>query len=95
MCQISVFLTTVTWHDPVNDPLITQATETYFSQIDTLSKSLGLYNEYSYFNYAYKDQKVMRGYGKENLRKMRTLSKQFDPEGVFQRLVPGGFKLDE
>jgi hypothetical protein len=95
MRQISVFLATVTWHDPVNDPLLTQAIEIYFSQIDTLSKSLGLYNEFSYFNYAYKDQKVMKGYGKENLQRMKSVSKQFDPEGVFQRLVPGGFKLDD
>ncbi|CZR66000.1 related to 6-HYDROXY-D-NICOTINE OXIDASE [Phialocephala subalpina] len=90
-----LFLATVTWHDSVNDLPITQAIETYFSQIDTLSKSLGLYNEYSYLNYAYKDQKVMKGYGKENLQQMKSLSKQFDPEGVFQRLVPGGFKLDD
>jgi len=35
----------------------------------------------------------MAGYGEESLERMKGVSKKYDPEGVFQRGVPGGFKL--
>lgn len=50
-------------------------------------------NPYIYLNYAGKDQDVLGGYGKANVRKMEKLSAKYDPDSVFQSLVPGGFKI--
>lgn len=46
-----------------------------------------------YLNYASPDQDVLRGYGPENVRRMREAAAKYDPDGVFQRLCPGGFKI--
>ena len=45
-------------------------------------------------NYAYPTQPVIASYGGENVRFLRNVSNKFDPQGVFQKLVPGGFKLE-
>lgn len=57
------------------------------------AKQRGLYNEYVYLNDAGPDQAVFPGYGAKNFQRLRDISKKYDPEGVFQTLLPGGFKL--
>lgn len=57
------------------------------------AKSQGLSNEFVYLNYALPSQDPIAGYGEGNVRHLREMSRRYDPEGVFQRLVPGGFKL--
>ncbi|KAI0838426.1 FAD-binding domain-containing protein [Hypoxylon sp. FL0890] len=46
-----------------------------------------------YMNYADKTQDVLGGYGIENVRKMKEVSAKYDPQQVFQRLCPGGWKI--
>lgn len=46
-----------------------------------------------YLNYAHSSQDVLKGYGQENVQKIRDAARKYDPEGVFQRLCPGGFKV--
>lgn len=84
---------TVFWHDPTNDAIIAEAVADFFSKIDALAKELGLYSSYSYLNYADKTQPVIDGYGAENVAFLRDVSKKYDTQSVFQKLVPGGYKL--
>ncbi|KAK4175768.1 hypothetical protein QBC36DRAFT_189127 [Triangularia setosa] len=44
-------------------------------------------------NHAWAHQDVIECYGEENKRALQETSMKFDPEGLFQRGVPGGFKL--
>ncbi|KAI1470847.1 uncharacterized protein F4812DRAFT_419232 [Daldinia caldariorum] len=46
-----------------------------------------------YLNYAHSSQEVLQSYGPENIRRLREASSKYDPEGIFQRLCPGGFKI--
>ncbi|RWA06752.1 hypothetical protein EKO27_g8356 [Xylaria grammica] len=46
-----------------------------------------------YMNYADRSQKVLQSYGEDNVKKMKEVAVKYDPDGVFQRLCPGGFKL--
>lgn len=46
-----------------------------------------------YLNYATKDQDSISSYGAVNVQKLKVAAKKYDPEQVFQKLVPGGFKL--
>ncbi|KAK5993998.1 FAD-dependent monooxygenase sdcF [Cladobotryum mycophilum] len=46
-----------------------------------------------YLNYAHATQEVLQSYGPDNVRKIREAAVKYDPEGVFQRLCPGGFKI--
>lgn len=51
--------------------------------------------DWIYLNYADKSQKVLESYGQENVERLREVAKKYDPEEVFQKLVPGGFKISE
>lgn len=51
--------------------------------------------EWTYLNYADKSQDVLVSYGAENVKKMKDAAAKYDPEQVFQKLVPGGFKISE
>lgn len=46
-----------------------------------------------YMNYADKTQDVLRGYGADNVNKMKEVAAKYDPRQVFQRLCPGGWKI--
>lgn len=48
---------------------------------------------FQYLNYAAPFQDPLASYGVKNLQRLREVSKKYDPDQVFQRLVPGGFKL--
>jgi FAD/FMN-containing dehydrogenase len=45
-------------------------------------------------NYASQFQDVVASYGKENQERLKRVARKYDPTGVFQRLVPGYFKLE-
>jgi hypothetical protein len=45
-----------------------------------------------YLDYADNTQDPLAGYGSENVKKMKVAANKYDPSGVFQNLVPGGFK---
>ena len=44
-------------------------------------------------NYAHPSQDVFGSYGEENVQRIRDAAAKYDPDGVFQRLCPGGFKI--
>lgn len=48
-----------------------------------------------YLNYADRGQKVLESYGAANVQRMRRVAAKYDPEQVFQRLCPGGFKISQ
>lgn len=50
-------------------------------------------SDWVYLNYAHPSQDVLEGYGPENVDRIREAAARYDPEGVFQKLCPGGFKV--
>lgn len=48
-----------------------------------------------YLNYANEAQDPLASYGEENLAFLREVKELYDPEGWWQEMVPGGFKLDK
>ncbi|KAI1316484.1 hypothetical protein F5Y16DRAFT_420372 [Xylariaceae sp. FL0255] len=48
-----------------------------------------------YMNYADKSQAVLESYGASNVSTMKDVAARYDPDQVFQRLCPGGFKLSD
>lgn len=58
-----------------------------------LLKSHGHLMDFIYLNYADISQKVVQSWGTDNVAKLRAASKKYDPKGVFQKQVPGGYKI--
>ena len=50
---------------------------------------------FRYMNYATEDQDPLGSYGEANVRFMKDVAARYDPNGVFQTRLPGGFKLSE
>lgn len=86
-------LLTVSWDDVADDARIEQHAKDLFQQSEDEAKKLGLYNKYLYLNYAASWQDPLSGYGAEQKAKLQAVSKKYDPKGVFQKQVSGGFKL--
>lgn len=63
-------------------------------QLDILQRA-GLHLPFQYLNYADKSQDPFGGYGEEMRTRLRAVSRKYDPAGMFQKRVPGGFKLFE
>ena len=86
-------LISATWDDPDDDALVeVKAQESLRHFIDE-AKERKLWNEWLYLNYANQSQDPIAGYGADVQQRFREVSGKYDPEGVFQKLVPGGFKL--
>jgi hypothetical protein len=58
------------------------------------SCSLGLNgSEWTYLNYAGANQDPLGSYGPENVAFMKKVAAEYDPKGFWQKMIPGGFKL--
>ena len=84
---------TIQWSDAGDDAAINAATQSLLRQAVQYAKSQAQYNQYLYLNYALQQQDPIAGYGPDNRAFLRAVSRKYDPRGVFQKLVPGGFKL--
>ena len=85
---------TIQWSLASDDTAVNAAVNTLLSQSIALAKSKGLYNNYLYMNYALQSQDPIASYGPVNKANLEVVSRVYDPKQVFQKLVPGGFKLD-
>ncbi|KAK8047541.1 FAD binding domain-containing protein [Apiospora saccharicola] len=59
----------------------------------SVQEAFGDKDSYKYLNYAASWQDPIASYGKESVRELIQVSKLYDPTGVFQKVVSGGFKL--
>jgi FAD/FMN-containing dehydrogenase len=81
------------WDDEDDDALFRRLAASALERLSTYARSIGADNEYVYLNYADRTQNPLRGYGDENVEYMRRVARGYDPTGVFQHQVPGGFKV--
>ncbi|RMZ74576.1 histidine kinase HHK3p [Pyrenophora seminiperda CCB06] len=84
---------TVNWVLSKDDVVVQTITRQAIEQIDTFALQAGTHHRYRYLNYCAAWQKPFEGYGHENLEFLRRVSREVDPEGLFQRGCQGGFKL--
>ncbi|RYP22773.1 hypothetical protein DL765_001482 [Monosporascus sp. GIB2] len=57
------------------------------------AKEKGKFHPYIMLTLAGWDQEVLTSYGEENVAKLKQIASAYDPDAVFQNLVPGGQKL--
>ncbi|KAF4486980.1 Bifunctional solanapyrone synthase [Colletotrichum fructicola Nara gc5] len=63
------------------------------SFMNDFAESIGGAEDLVYLNYASSRQDSLGSYGAKSLEYMRKVAEKYDPEGIFQTRVPGGFKL--
>ncbi|KAF2678229.1 FAD-binding domain-containing protein [Lentithecium fluviatile CBS 122367] len=81
------------WKNKDYDDVIVQTFQTALEKTNEDAASRGTSVPYKFTIYAYSFQNPTASYGKENHEKLREARKAYDPNGLFQKGVPGGFKL--
>ncbi|KAF2111293.1 hypothetical protein BDV96DRAFT_603398 [Lophiotrema nucula] len=82
---------TRTWKDDKDTAAVEAAAVQRISDVEAAAQEEGMQTGYTYLNYAHSGQKVF-GEG-DRLRQLIDVSKRYDPDGIVQKCVPGGFKL--
>ena len=88
-----LFLLDMAWTGAENDAKIRSLADRVFTNLTTYLQTARALKDFQYINYAFQDQDPLGGYGDVALGKIKAASKKYDPGQVFQKLVPGGFKL--
>jgi hypothetical protein len=81
------------WDNGEDDEAVTAAVNRFIEKTLFLTKELGVHHPWIYSNYATKGQDVFAGFGDENRKRLKQIQKNYDPEGIFDRLQPGYFKV--
>ncbi|KAJ3541237.1 hypothetical protein NM208_g4701 [Fusarium decemcellulare] len=82
------------WDNKSDDAKVYRWMSDVLENVSAEAKSRGVDNDYVYMNYASQFQDVISTYGSSNKAKLKSISKKYDPQQVFQVLQPGYFKLD-
>lgn len=90
-----VCLLSITWNSSEDDALVNSVATSLSGRIVTATKAAGLFNKYQYLNYAANFQQPIFSYGNASNVELRRVSEQYDPNGLFQTVVSGGFKLSK
>ncbi|KAK5989784.1 FAD-dependent monooxygenase sdcF [Cladobotryum mycophilum] len=84
---------TATYTKASDDAVVKATLSDIVQKQRALLKSTGHLLDFIYLNYADISQDVLGSWGAGNLAKLKAASKKYDPQGVFQKRVPGGYKL--
>lgn len=90
-----VTLLSATWDNVTDDARVEEAAKTLFAGIEADAHHLNAYHPFVYLNYAAQWQDPIASYGPESVSRLQRISREVDPTGVFQRMVPGGFKIPQ
>ncbi|KAG6353375.1 hypothetical protein INS49_007455 [Diaporthe citri] len=81
------------WNNASEDKVILRVTRGILKTIERDAASRGQAVPFVYLNYAFDFQDPIGSYGAANQGLLRETSKKYNPEGIFQKGVPGGFKV--
>lgn len=81
------------WEDSSDDATVYTFLTNWWNDVTEKAKSMGVYHDYIYMNYASLFQDVVANYGSANQQRLQDIAAQYDPSGVFEILQPGYFKL--
>lgn len=81
------------WERESDDAAVYKFVTDFWNTVIAKAKDMGIDNRYVYMNYASKFQDVIASYGEENKARLQRVAAEYDPQGVYQTLQPGYFKL--
>ena len=93
--QDTIVLTilSATWNDASDDARIQTASDALLDGIESGAKARGTFVAYKDLNHAGAFQNPIDGYGPALKARLQAVSRKYDPYGLLQTAVPGGFKL--
>ncbi|EMR62626.1 putative fad binding domain-containing protein [Eutypa lata UCREL1] len=81
------------WERREDDEKIVDTLREALDQVEREAETRGTLVPFKYLNYAATFQDPIGSYGGGNIENLHHASQKFDPEGLFQKGVPGGWKL--
>ncbi|KAH6838552.1 hypothetical protein B0I37DRAFT_394174 [Chaetomium sp. MPI-CAGE-AT-0009] len=91
-----LFLATAMLRTPEQEAFAYPKVKAWVDSVEEFSRGIeGGLLEWRYLNYADKSQDPMATYGEANIKLMKEVAAKYDPEEVFQKLCPGGFKVSQ
>lgn len=83
----------LSWKNAADESRVKLAQRTAKNAYMSWAEAHGLADQFLYLNDADEFQDVFASYGSENQRFLKKVKKVYDPEGVFEKLMPGGYKV--
>lgn len=83
------------WTDPALDNTVKHAQEQFIKVTETVARQHGTYSPFIYLSYSGPSQQPLCGYGSQSVSFLKEVAKKYDPRAVFQKLMPGGFKISK
>ncbi|KAI8672946.1 hypothetical protein LRP88_02532 [Fusarium phalaenopsidis] len=91
-----LFLAVVMANTPEQEAFAQPKVQAWIQQVREFAATIDGGNlAWTYLNYADKSQDPLGSYGAENVKKMKDAAAKYDPQEVFQKLCPGGFKISD
>lgn len=87
------FALNVGWWNSEDDDAAYAAVESLFAKVETIVKKAKVGLDYIFMNDANIKQPVIASYGRSSVARLRRAQKVYDPQRVWQTLVPGGQKI--
>lgn len=81
------------WGYQADDLKVHNAGDAIVNAVSEIAQTRGKHIPYIFMNDASWNQDVLGSYGAENVQRLKDVRARYDPDQVFQKLVPGGFKL--
>ncbi|CCO31803.1 hypothetical protein BN14_05853 [Rhizoctonia solani AG-1 IB] len=82
-----------TWIRAEDDDKVYSGIDKLISTSTSLAESQNQLDDYIYLNYAGSGQKPIESYGLAQVKFLQRVKAKYDPEGVFEKLCRGGFKI--
>ncbi|KAJ4297955.1 hypothetical protein N0V90_005854 [Kalmusia sp. IMI 367209] len=82
------------WSNEKSEPRMRQYMRNLINRFRESARARGKLHPYLFQNHAFEEQDVFAGSGESKLARLREIRKAVDPDGVFQKLQPGFFKLE-
>ncbi|KAK5168147.1 uncharacterized protein LTR77_006715 [Saxophila tyrrhenica] len=89
-----IMLLSALWPDSGSNAKVHAKAAEVVESVNKVAREMGMLREFVYTNYADWSQRPLESNGGENVRFLRETARKYDPDGVFQRKMPGGFKLE-
>ncbi|KAI9653420.1 MAG: hypothetical protein M1821_007085 [Bathelium mastoideum] len=84
----------IQWSDPADDNTVTAFAADVLTKLRNAAQAAKLDYPFTYLNDAASGEQIYQYYGQgSSFPKMRQVSQKYDPDGTFQYLMPGGFKI--